>query len=354
MKGLVLSGGTGTRLRPLTYTGAKQLVPLANKPVLFYVLDDLVHAGITDIGIVIGDTGDQIRAAVGSGEAFGCRITYIQQDRPGGLAHAVRTARPFLGDERFVMYLGDNFIQGGIRRYVEDFHSSEAAAHLLLYRVPNPQDFGVAEIRDGVIVRLEEKPKEPRSDLALVGIYLFDHTIHDATERISPSWRGELEITDAIQAVLTAGHTVRPHVLDGWWIDTGKMEDMLDANRLVLLDMRRRIDGTVSSDSTLQGHVIVEQGATVVSSTLRGPLIIGSGARIENSYIGPFSAIGSDCVVRESEIEHTIVMERSCVLDVPHRIEDSLIGRDVTISRSPSRPRAYKLMLGDHSKVGLL
>ncbi len=354
MKGLVLSGGKGTRLRPLTYTGAKQLVPLANKPVLFYVLEDLVHAGITDIGIVVGDTGEQIRAAVGSGTQFGCEISYIEQDRPGGLAHAVRTARSFLGDERFVMYLGDNFIQGGIRRYVEEFEGSEAAAHLLLYRVSNPEDFGVAEIRDGQIVTLEEKPTKPKSDLALVGIYLFDAHIHEATERIAPSWRGELEITDAIRTVLESGYEVRPHILDGWWIDTGKMEDMLDANRLVLLELKRRVDGSVSPDSTLQGHVIVEKGATILSSTLRGPLIIGAGSRIENSYIGPFSAIGPNCVVRESEIEHTIVMERSCVLDVPHRIEDSLIGRDVTITKSPSRPRAYKFMLGDHSKVGLL
>ena len=354
MKGLILSGGKGTRLRPLTYTGAKQLVPLANKPVLFYVLEDLVAAGITDVGIVVGDTGEQIRAAVGDGARFGCRVTYIPQDRPGGLAHAVRTARPFLGDDRFAMYLGDNFIQGGIGRFVDDFNGSTAAAHVLLYPVPNPQDFGVAEVEDGRIVSLEEKPREPKSDLALVGIYLFDARIHDATDRIEPSWRGELEITDAIRALLESGAVVEPHVLDGWWIDTGKMEDMLDANRLVLLELKRRIDGSVSADSTLQGHVIIEEGACVVNSTLRGPLIIGQGARIENSYIGPFSAIGAGCVVHESEIEHTIVMERSRILDVPHRIEDSLIGRDVTITKSPSRPRAYKLMLGDHSKVGLL
>lgn len=354
MKGLVLSGGKGTRLRPLTYTGAKQLVPLANKPVLFYVIEDLVGAGISDIGIVVGDTGDQIRAAVGDGERFGCHVTYIQQDRPGGLAHAVRTARTFLGDDRFVMYLGDNFIQGGIRRFVDAFKDSDAAAHVLLYAVPNPQDFGVAEVDEGRIVSLEEKPRNPKSDLALVGIYLFDSRIHAATDTISPSWRGELEITDAIRALLDTGARVEPHILEGWWIDTGKMEDMLDANRLVLLELRRRIDGTVSPDSTLQGHVIIEAGACILNSTLRGPLIIGEGARIENSYVGPFSAIGPHCVVHESEIEHTIVMERSRIMDVPHRIEDSLIGRDVTITRSPSRPRAYKLMLGDHSKIGLL
>ena len=354
MKGLVLSGGKGTRLRPLTYTGAKQLVPLANKPVLFYVLEDLVSAGITDVGIVVGDTADQIRGAVGDGEAFGCRVTYIQQDRPGGLAHAVRTARPWLGDDRFVMYLGDNFIQGGIARYVEAFRASPAAAHVLLYRVPNPHDFGVVEVCDGRIVSLEEKPQMPRSDLALVGIYLFGSDIHRATDAIQPSWRGELEITDAIRELLRMGLHVQPHILDGWFIDTGKMEDMLDANRLVLQDMRRRISGTVAEDCTIQGNVVVEAGAVVVGSTLRGPLIVGTGTRIEGAYIGPFTAIGPHCIVRDSEIEHTIVMQRSQIIDVPHRIEDSLIGCDVTISRSRAQPRAYKMMLGDHSKVGIL
>lgn len=354
MKGLVLSGGKGTRLRPLTYTGAKQLVPLANKPVLFYVLEDLVAAGITDIGIVVGDTADQIQAAVRDGSAFGATVTYIRQDRPGGLAHAVRTARPWLCDERFVMYLGDNFIQGGIARYVDAFRDSTAAAHVLLYRVPNPQDFGVVEVVDGRIVGLEEKPPVPRSDLALVGIYLFDHRIHEATETIEPSWRGELEITDAIRRLLEMGLEVRPHVLDGWFIDTGKMEDMLDANRLVLQEVRRRISGMVADDCTVQGNVIVEEGAVVLNSTLRGPLIIGEGTRIEGAYIGPFTAIGPHCVVRDSEIEHTIVMGRSQITDVPHRIEDSLIGCDVTVSRSRAQPRAYKMMLGDHSKVGIL
>ncbi|MGH2448869.1 MAG: glucose-1-phosphate thymidylyltransferase [Chloroflexota bacterium] len=353
LKGLILSGGKGTRLLPLTYSGAKQLVPLANKPVLFYVIEDLVAAGIDDIGIVVGDTADQIRGAVGDGESFGCRVTYIRQDRPGGLAHAVKAARDFLGDSRFVMYLGDNFIEGGITRYVKEFHNSDAAAHLLLYHVPNPQDFGVASIEGDRIVALEEKPALPQSDLALVGIYLFDKRIHQATDAIEPSGRGELEITDAISWLLASNHDVRPHVLDGWWIDTGKMEDMLNANRLVLQDIRRRIDGLVAEDCTLQGNVVVERGARVVASTLRGPLIIGSGATIENAYVGPFTAIGRECVIKDSEIEHTIVMERSRIVDVPYRIEDSLIGREVTVARSPSKPKAYKMMLGDHSKVGI-
>jgi glucose-1-phosphate thymidylyltransferase len=354
MKGLVLSGGKGTRLRPLTYTGAKQLVPLANKPVLFYALEDLVAAGIDDIGIVVGDTADQIEAAVGDGSTFGCRATFIHQDRPGGLAHAVKASRDFLGDERFVMYLGDNFIQGGISRFVGEFRESDAAAHVLLYRVPNPRSFGVAEVEGGRIVGLEEKPSTPKSELALVGIYLFTPAIHAATEAIVPSRRGELEITDAIGYLIESGRQVRPHILDGWWIDTGKMEDMLDANRLVLQDMPRRIDGKISEDCTVQGNVIVEAGAVVLNSTLRGPLIIGFGARIERSYIGPFSAIGAGCTIRGSEVEHTIVMERSEILDVPHRIQDSLIGREVSITRSPEKPQGYKMMLGDHSKVGIL
>jgi glucose-1-phosphate thymidylyltransferase len=354
MKGLVLSGGKGTRLRPFTYTGAKQLVPLANKPVLFYVLDDLVAAGITDIGIVVGDTAEQIRTAVGDGGAFGCRVTYIRQDHPGGLAHAVKAAREFLAGDRFVMYLGDNFIQGGITRYVQQFDGSTAAAHVLLYRVPNPQDFGVVEVRDGHILSLEEKPDIPKSDLALVGIYLFGRQIHAATDAISPSRRGELEITDAIRYLLENGHEVQPHVLTGWFIDTGKMEDMLDANRLVLQELRHRISGKVAEDCTIQGTVVVEEGAVVVNSTLRGPLIIGKDTFIENAYVGPFTAIGPTCIIRDSEIEHTIIMERSQILDVPYRIEDSLIGRDVTVLRSKSKPKAYKFMLGDHSKVGIV
>jgi len=354
MKGLVLSGGKGTRLRPLTYTGAKQLVPLANKPVLFYVLEDLVAAGITDVGIVVGDTADQIKAAVGDGSAFGCQVTYIHQDQPAGLAHAVRIAREYLATERFVMYLGDNFIQGGIARYVDAFACSDAAAHVLLYHVAQPQHFGVAQIEDGRIVGLEEKPRVPKSDLALVGIFFFDHRIHEAVGAIGPSWRGELEITDAIRQLVESGALVQPHILDGWWIDTGKMEDLLDANRLVLHEMTKRIEGTVAEDCTIQGNVVVEAGAVVVNSTLRGPLIIGERTRIESAYVGPFTAIGPDCVVEESEIEHTIVMERSQILHVPHRIEDSLIGREVTVARSRSKPKAYKLMLGDHSKVGIL
>jgi glucose-1-phosphate thymidylyltransferase len=354
MKGLVLSGGKGTRLRPLTYTGAKQLVPLANKPVLFYVLEDLVAAGITEIGIVVGDTAQQIEAAVGDGSAFGARVTYIQQDTPAGLAHAVKISREFIGDARFVMYLGDNFIQGGIRPFVEEFAASTANASVLLYRVPNPSQFGVAELENGRIIRLEEKPKIPRSDLALVGIYLFDAHIFEAVDHINPSWRGELEITDAISWLIDHGYEVQPHILTGWWIDTGKMEDMLDANRLVLQDIRRDLRGHIAEDCIIQGNVVVAEGAVVVNSTLRGPLIIGAGSSVEDSYIGPFTAIGANCFIKESEIEHSIVMDHTRIIGIPHRIEDSLIGRNVELTRSPIKPRAYKMMLGDHSKVGIL
>jgi glucose-1-phosphate thymidylyltransferase len=329
-------------------------VPLANKPVLFYVIEDIVAAGISDIGIVVGDTGEQIRNAVGDGSRFGARITYIPQDRPSGLAHAVKIAREFLSREKFVMYLGDNFIQEGIAGFVEEFRESPANARILLYKVSNPEQFGVAEIQDGRIVGLEEKPRIPRSDLALVGIYLFDDHIHEAVDSIVPSWRGELEITDAISWLVDRGLDVRPQELSGWWIDTGKMEDMLAANRLVLQDVAREISGVVAEDCTIQGNVVVSAGATVMTSTLRGPLVIGSGSRIENSYVGPFTAIGNDCLIRHSEIEHSIVMERTRIIDVPNRIEDSLIGRDVELTRSTAKPVAYKLMLGDHSRVGIL
>jgi glucose-1-phosphate thymidylyltransferase len=315
------------------------------------VLEDLVGAGITDIGIVVGDTAAQIELALGDGRQFGCRLTYIHQSEPAGLAHAVKTAHHFLADDPFVMYLGDNFIEGGIARYVESFVTSGAAAYLLLYPVANPGSFGVAELREGRVVSIEEKPSNPRSNLALVGIYFFTPAIHMATERISPSARGELEITDAIRELIEDGYDVHPHVLTGWWIDTGKMEDMLDANRLVLLQMGTRIDGQLSENCLVQGTVVIERGATVINSTLRGPLIIGEGARIENAYVGPFSSVGRNCVIRQSEIENTIMMERSQVIDLPYRLDASLIGRDAYVGRSVNRPRSYNLMLGDHSTV---
>ena len=330
MKGLILSGGTGTRLRPLTYTGAKQLVPVANKPVLFYAIEDLVTSGIADIGIIVGDTAEQIKNAVGDGARFGARVTYIQQERPAGLAHAVGTARAFLGHDRFVMYLGDNFIREGIAPLVQAFERSAANACIMLYRVPDP------------------------SDLAIVGVYMFDHHIFAAVESIKPSARGELEITDAIQWLIDHGYHVQPHLLDGCWIDTGKMEDMLEANRLVLEVMQPQMRGTVDECSQLAGLVVVQEGAEIKNSVLRGPLIIGARTRVSDSYVGPFTAIDHDCVLESVEIANSIVLEHSRIIDIEHRIEDSLIGRYAQVHRSPLKPRAYKLLLGDHSKVVVL
>jgi glucose-1-phosphate thymidylyltransferase len=355
MKGLILSGGKGTRLRPITYTSAKQLVPVANKPVLFRVIEAIRDAGIDDIGIVVGDTGAEVRAAVGDGRRWGVRVEYIEQDAPLGLAHAVRTARPFLGNERFVMFLGDNCIQGGISRLIEQFGSSAYNAQIVLKQVTNPEQFGVAELDDsGNIVRLVEKPREPRSNLALVGIYMFDETIWQAVEAIRPSWRGELEITDAIQWLIEHQHHVYPYVHDGWWIDTGKKDDMLEANRLVLEEMQPGVQGYVDRDSQLIGKVIVEAGAEIINSTIRGPVIIGEHCRIINAYVGPFTSIYHHTIVENSEVEHSIILEHSTLRDLPYRLEDSLIGRNVEITRSPLKPKAYRLMLGDNSTVGLM
>ncbi|WP_298402751.1 glucose-1-phosphate thymidylyltransferase [uncultured Chloroflexus sp.] len=355
MKGLVLSGGKGTRLRPITYTSAKQLVPVANKPVLFRVIEAIRDAGITDIGIVIGDTGDEIRAAVGNGRRWGVKITYIPQEAPLGLAHAVKISRDFLGDDRFVMFLGDNCIQGGISPLIEQFGRSDYNAQIVLKKVADPRSFGVAELDDdGRIIRLVEKPREPKSDLALVGIYMFDHHVFEAVEAIRPSARGELEITDAIQWLVSHGYNVYPYIHEGWWIDTGKKDDMLEANRLVLDEMEPSVQGYVDRDSQLIGKVIIEPGAEIINSTIRGPAIIGEHTRIVNAYVGPFTSIYHHCHIEECEIEHSIVLEYCTIRGLPHRLEDSLIGRNVEIGRSPLRPKAYRLMLGDNSSVGVL
>ena len=355
MKGLILSGGKGTRLRPLTYTGAKQLVPVANKPVLFYAIEDLVEAGVTDLGIVIGDTGDQIRAAVGGGERFGAKVTYIAQDAPLGLAHAVKIARDFIGDERFILFLGDNFIRDGIVPQVDAFRAGGMNCQIILFRVPNPQNLGVAVLNaDGTVARLVEKPAEFISDLALVGIYMFDRHIFDAIARITPSRRGELEITDAIQKLIEMGRIVKPHLLQGEWIDTGKRSDMLDANRLILETLDMQIAGTVDEHSQVVGRVVLAEGAHVVRSVVRGPVIIGANTRIEDAFVGPFTAIDHDCVVRRAEIENSIVMDGSHISDVRDRIADSLIGRSVEIRQSAPTPKALRLLLGDHSQVGVV
>ena len=356
MKALILAGGAGTRLRPITHTRAKQLVPVANTPILFYGLQAIVAAGITEVGVIVGDTGDEIRDAVADGSQFGAKVTYLPQEAPLGLAHCVLIARDFLGDDDFVMYLGDNLLQQDLGAFVEAFEvarmsATPPAAQILLKRVPDPHQFGVATLDgDGHVVRLDEKPEHPSSDLALVGVYLFDATIHDAVRGIEPSDRGELEITDAIQWLIDHGHRVRTELLSGWWIDTGKLTPLLEANRLLLERLEPRVDGSVDASSTIDGRVVIDDGAEIVNSTIRGPAAIGRGTRVVDSFIGPFSAVGAGCEIVGSEIEHSVVMERSKVLHIP-RLEDSLIGREAVVSRTNRRPRSLRLMVGDHCQI---
>ncbi|MFD8531956.1 glucose-1-phosphate thymidylyltransferase [Streptosporangium canum] len=351
MKALVLAGGSGTRLRPITHTSAKQLVPVANKPVLFYGLEAIAAAGIREIGIVVGDTQAEIEAAVGDGSALGLQVTYIRQQAPLGLAHAVLIARDYLGDDDFVMYLGDNFILGGINGIVDRFVHDRPSAQIMLTRVGDPRQFGVAELdAGGRVVGLEEKPADPKSDLALVGVYLFTPAIHEAVAELKPSWRGELEITDAIQWLIQEGCEVESTVISGYWKDTGNVTDMLEVNRLVLESLDGRVDGRVDGASELIGRVVVEPGAVVERSRIVGPAIIGAGARVLDSYVGPFTSIAADCVVSGSEIEYSIVLPRSSISGVS-RIEASLIGHDVEVTPAPNTPRAHRLVLGDHSKV---
>jgi glucose-1-phosphate thymidylyltransferase len=353
MKALVLSGGAGTRLRPITHTSAKQLVPVANKPVLFYGLESIADAGITEVGMVVGDTAEEIRAAVGDGAEFGLKVTYIPQEKPLGLAHAVLIARDFLGDDDFVMYLGDNFIVGGINDIVDDFRHNRPAAQILLTKVPDPRAFGVAVLDDaGRVVALEEKPEQPKSDLALVGVYLFTPRIHDAVRAIEPSWRGELEITHALQRLIDDRAAVRSTVIQGYWKDTGNVVDMLEVNRMVLESLEPRNDGDVDEESETVGRVVVEPGARVTRSRIVGPAVIGAGTVVSDSYIGPFTSVGENCTVSDSELEFSIVLRDATICGVG-RIESSLIGRhaEVTTQAAPGVPSAHRLVLGDHSKV---
>jgi len=333
MKGLVLSGGKGTRLRPITHTSAKQLVPVANKPILFYGLEAIAESGIKEVGIVVGDTKNEIKSAVGDGSKFGLKVTYIEQEAPLGLAHAVKISQSFLKDDEFVMYLGEK----------------KPNSQILLAKVTNPQHFGVAELEDGRIINLVEKPKQPKSDLALVGVYMFDKNIFEAVNVIKPSLRGELEITDAIQYLVDKKYNVLPHIITGWWKDTGKLEDMLEANRIILDTLESKNLGKVEN-SSIEGKVILQKNAEIKNSTIRGPVIIGENCRISNSYIGPFTSVYFNTVIENSEIEHSIVLENSKIKEVK-RIEDSLIGQNVEILKSEKKPHAYRIMVGDSSRI---
>jgi glucose-1-phosphate thymidylyltransferase len=356
LKGLILSGGAGTRLRPITHTSAKQLVPVANKPVLFYGIEALVEAGVSEIGIIIApETGDEIRETAGDGSAFGTKITYILQDRPAGLAHAVLTAEEFIGGSHFVMYLGDNLLRDGLRGLVSTFREADPDALILLTPVDDPQSYGVAELDgDGGIVRLIEKPKDPPSNLALVGVYLFGPAIFDAARALEPSWRGELEITEAIQGLIDDGHRVQSEIVTGWWKDTGQLADMLEANRLVLEEIETRLVGVIDEGSRVEGRVIVEPGATLVRSVVRGPAVIGAGAHVEDAYIGPYTSIGDDVHVRRSEVENSIVLSGSVVEDLGTRMEASLLGRHVKLTRSDGMPKTFRLLVGDNSEIELI
>jgi glucose-1-phosphate thymidylyltransferase len=354
LKGLILSGGKGTRLRPITHTSAKQLVPVANKPVLFYGIEAMAEAGIEDVGIIIApETGDEISEAAGDGSRFGVRLTYLVQDEPLGLAHAVLTAEPFLGESPFVMYLGDNLLQGGIEDLVAAFRTHSPDALILLTPVPDPEQYGVAELSNGAVVRLIEKPPDPKTDLALVGVYMFTPVVHEAARAIRPSGRGELEITDAIQHLVDQGRRVEPHIVRGWWKDTGRLEDMLAANRLVLDTIEARVEGELVA-SQVDGRVVIEAGARLEHSTVRGPAIIGSGARLTDCYIGPYTAIGEHCSIENAEVEHSILLAGSVVHDLAGRMESSLLGRNVRVGRDRRQPRAYRFLVGDNSEVGIL
>jgi len=355
LKGLILSGGAGTRLRPITHTSAKQLVPVANKPVLFYGIEALVDAGVKEIGIIIApETGDEIRAAAGDGSQFGAAITYIVQDEPAGLAHAVLTAEQFIDGSPFVMYLGDNLLADGLRGLVATFRESEPDALILLTPVDEPEHYGVAELDGERVVRLVEKPKDPPSNLALVGVYLFQPAIFEAARALKPSWRGELEITEAIQSLIEDGHRVQSEVVSGWWKDTGQLADMLEANRLVLEELETRIEGEVDAGSKVEGRVVLEAGATLSNSTVRGPAVIGAGARIEGAYVGPYTSIGEDVRICRSEIEHSIVLAGSVVEDLGTRMEASLLGREVKLTRSEGMPKTLRMLVGDKCEIKIV
>jgi glucose-1-phosphate thymidylyltransferase len=355
MKALVLCGGRGTRLRPVTYTLAKHLLPVANKPILFYVLEQIMQADIADIGIIISpETGDEIKEAVGDGSRWGVHVTYIIQSEPLGLAHAVKTAGDFLGDSPFLLFLGDDLIEGGIREFVDRFNSDAPEALILLKEVPDPRAFGVAELdASGRVLRLVEKPGEPKSNLALVGVYLFTPEIHQAIAEIEPSGRGELEITDAIQKLLEMGKQVRSYILKGWWLDTGSKDDLLAANRVVLDNLLKRdIKGNIDSQSRVVGRVEIRRRTEVLASTIRGPASVAENCRIKNSVVGPFTSIGAGTVIEDSSIEYSVILE-NCRLYGIKRLIDSLIGRNTEVLMGEHKSEGMSLFVGDDTRIKL-
>lgn len=354
MKGLILSGGKGTRLYPLTYTRAKQLIPVANKPVLVRVIEALREAQVREIGIVVGQTAAEIEETLGDGHEWDVELTYISQNRPDGLAHAVKISRDFLQDDSFVMFLGDNVLEGGISALIADFADKGWNSQIVLKEVENASAYGVACLRsDGSIERLIEKPENPPSRLALVGVYMFDHHIFEAVQAIQPSARGEYEITDAIQWLIDHGHTVYPHIHEGWWIDTGKPTDMLEANSHVLEEAAPTTAATARIDerSTVDPRVTVQDGAKIINSVIRGPTIVGANTLIENSYIGPFTSIYHHCEIRNCEIERSIILENCRIIDIDQTLRDSLIGRNASVKRSQGKPSGLKMNLGDHGML---
>jgi len=357
MKALILTGGKGTRLRPITHTSAKQLIPIANKPILFYGLETIANCGIKEIGFIVGDTKKEIIHSIGDGSKWGIKPTFIEQEAPLGLAHAVKISKDFIKEDNFIMYLGDNLLKDAdviLRELLDKFNKYKPNSLILLTQVKNPEAFGVAELKQSKVVRLVEKPKNPPSNLALVGIYIFDKNIFQAVNSIKPSWRGELEITDAIQYLIEKGFRVESHIVKGWWKDTGKLEDMLEANRIILEEIETKINGNVTIDekTKIEGRAIIDENVRIENSVIRGPVVIGKNSKIINSYIGPFSSIYFNVEIINSEIEHSIILENTKILNLP-RIEDSLIGQNVEIVKSDKKPVAYRIMVGDSSKLEL-
>ncbi len=351
MKALIASGGRGTRLRPLTHTKNKHLLPIANKPILHYAIEATVEAGIRQIGIVYNADSNEVRQAIGNGKQWGVKITYIPQQTPMGLAHVVKISEKFIGKDDFIFYLGDNMVVGGIRRFIDEFEKSKCNCFLTLAKVKDPERFGVPEIRKGKIIRVEEKPKKPKSQYAVAGIYIYDRHIFEAVKKIKPSRRGELEISDAHQYLIDKGYTIGFSEITGWWKDTGKPSDILEANRLVLDSLQPHHDGSVDKHSTVSGKVVIGEGAKIVNSVVRGPAIIGKHCIIENAYIGPFTSIGDNCEIRQAEVEYSILLQDCKVLNVKIRIEGSLLGNEVEIVEADGKPHVHRFMIGDQSRV---